>query len=236
MFGAGAKAAVITAQKITNNADSGISSANTYTHKIDFASSAPTTATVVNGVTFDFFGATSDGTLNLAYNGGGDLANNGSVSSSYTISETVVGLFQGFLHQNGSNAGLGKTQTMSLSGLTVGVQYDLRIYAGRWSTGVDRSSTFTFDPDGPGAISDTTVSINEDNPTALGLVAGDAYYINYRYTAVAGQNLVITTTINNTAGASWHYYALTNQVVPEPGSLVLLGLGGLLLLRRRRDS
>jgi PEP-CTERM motif len=47
---------------------------------------------------------------------------------------------------------------------------------------------------------------------------------------------VITTTINNTAGASWHYYALTNQVVPEPGSLVLLGLGGLLLLRRRRDG
>jgi len=227
-----ASAGVIGSAQFTNDADSGISDTNTYTHKIDFAESAPGTAAVVNGVTFDFFNKASDGSLNFSYNGGGDEDNNGTSSSS--LSGGVAGLLQGFLHQNGSFAGLDKIQTWTLSGLDAGVEYELRIYAGRWSTGVDRRSTFTFDPDGAGAVSDVSVSINEDNPTALGLSAGDAFYLSYRYTAVTGEDLVVKSQINNSAGASWHVYALTNQVVPEPTSLALMGLGGMMLMRRRR--
>lgn len=228
----GSVRAAVTYHKITNNADIGISSTNTYTHKIDFAQTAPATATTVNGVTFDFFNSASDGTFNFSYNGGGDQHNNGTSTS--PLADSGGGLLQGFLHQNGSNAGNGRTQTMTVSGLTAGVQYDLRIYAGRWGAGLDRSSIFTFDPDGAGPISDSTVSINQDSPTAIGFNAGDAFYISYTYTAVASQNLVITSQINNTAGASWHLYALTNQVIPEPGTFAMLAVGCAFLARHRR--
>jgi len=38
----------------------------------------------------------------------------------------------------------------------------------------------------------------------------DAYYVNYQFTAVEGQDLVITLTQDNNNN-SWHLYGLTNQ-------------------------
>lgn len=233
-------AATISTQIFTNNADSGISSSNIYTHKLDFAASAPGIATTVNSVIFDHFDNGDDGTLGFSYNGGGDSQNNGTSSSvaNAPVTGAVGGLLQGFLHQNGSNAGFDRVQTMTLTGLTAGTQYDLRIYNGRWGNdGVDRTNIFTFDPDGAGPISDVSTVFDQNDARSVGLSENDAWYINYRYTAVAGENLVVTSQIKNTQGASWHLYALTNQVVPIPetSSLTLCGIAGIgLIIRRRR--
>ena len=43
--------------------------------------------------------------------------------------------------------------------------------------------------------------------------ANDAYYISYTFTAVAGQDLVITATQNN-LNYSWHLYGISNEEAP----------------------
>ena len=65
-----------------------------------------------------------------------------------------------------------------------------------------------------------------------------AYYVNYRYTALA-TNLAINTAVPAGAAVdsgSFHMYALTNQVVPEPttAASLALALGVIGGLRRRR--
>jgi hypothetical protein len=101
----------------------------------------------------------------------------------------------------------------------------------------------TFDPDGAGPVSDKITDLTGDdsnhNPPGLTDPAPDpqeAYYINYRFTAVAGENLVIT--LDPYDGEhTYHLYGLTNEVVPEPSTCVLAGLGllGLLCYSRRRN-
>jgi hypothetical protein len=45
---------------------------------------------------------------------------------------------------------------------------------------------------------------------------------------------VVFTSVPTNAGNTYHFYAFTNEAVPEPASLGVLALGGLTLLRRRR--
>ena len=52
---------------------------------------------------------------------------------------------------------------------------------------------------------------------------------------MTGEDLVVDFEVANTDGATWHLYAMTNEVaVPEPSTTALLGLGGLALILRRR--
>ncbi|MEM6257795.1 MAG: PEP-CTERM sorting domain-containing protein [Planctomycetota bacterium] len=60
-------------------------------------------------------------------------------------------------------------------------------------------------------------------------------FLNLDPLASAGQTLLITTTDTTQAGAQLGLKTVTyDDAVPEPGSLALLGLGGLLIARRRR--
>lgn len=60
----------------------------------------------------------------------------------------------------------------------------------------------------------------------------DVYSLEGRFVA-AGDTITI---INNSPDDdNWRIDSLTVEVVPEPGSLALLGLGGLLIARRRRN-
>jgi hypothetical protein len=162
---------------------------------------------------------------------GANASTNGGTANSATIGGGVGGLLQGFLLR-GSTVTAGLTNTLTLTGLTEGTQYDFRIYSGRWNTTTGRTNTIRFDPDGAGAISDITPVIDQTNPTAIGFSGADVYYINYNYTATASGELVVDFT--TTANASWHIYAVTNQVVPEPSGALLGSFGLLILLRRRR--
>lgn len=230
---AAASQAAITFTKITSDADSGISSSNIYTHALDFGTGTP--GALVNGVQFSAYNNAAVGTLNFNRSSSSGTANDNAGNANFTATGAIGALLTDMIY-NGGNAVNG-TSTWTVSGLTTGVTYDLRIYTRQWGAGGTRNVSLNFDPDGAGPLSESTAMINEDDATTVGMAAAtDAYYINYRYTAAAGQNLVITATQALTNN-SWHLYGLTNQVVPvpEPTGAALSGLAALgLMLRRRR--
>lgn len=217
---------------VTGDADSGISALNTYTHTLDFGQGTP--GALINGVQFDAYNVGADGTLgfNRTVSSGSENDNPG--NGNHNVTGGLATLLTDMIF-NGNNEA-GGTTTWTLSGLTSGITYDTRIYTRQWGPGT-RNVDINFDPDGAGGISDSTGIINQDDAslTPPGFDnPNDAYYINYRFTAVDGQDLVITATQSD-FNQSWHLYGLTNQVVPEPSQAVLclLGTAGILLRRRR---
>jgi len=215
-----ADAGVITYVKITGDADCGISTDHTYTHKLDFGTGTP--GALINGVQFDAYNAAANGTLNFNRTASSGTLNDHAGNTGHNVSGGLADLLTD-MYYNGNNT-VGGTTTWTLSGLTAGQTYHTRIYTRQWGANNQRTVTFVFDPDGPGPVSDATQTINEDDATTVGMPKdNDAYYINYEFTAVAGQNLVITLT-QNLSNQSWHLYGLSNQLyspatatAPYPG-------------------
>ncbi|MCA9186539.1 MAG: hypothetical protein KDA99_13005, partial [Planctomycetales bacterium] len=207
----------------TDDASSGISSSNTYTHAISGG-----TAVSVNGVSFEaltdavtpanFDWNTNTFSKNLVTNNFGDWAGGGTVTGPETIA-----LLKDFTY-SGNGANQPASQTFTLTGLTPGQQYDFRFYIRPWDdAGSGRPIDFTFTN---GSEVDT-VAGPEDRPgTVLG--TGDemsAFYLSYKYTAQL-DNLVIDAAVGsaeNNSG-SFHMYGLSNQVVPEPSCFALLAM------------
>ena len=198
----------ITLAPITGDADSGISNTKTYTHTLDFGQGTP--GAQVNGVQFNAYNNAANGTLNFnrAIDSGNLSDHPG--NAGHNVTGGLANLLTD-MYYNGGNAPGGAT-TWTLSGLTPGVTYDARIYTRQWGLPAARFVTLIFDPDGAGPISDPTALINQDDATSVGLpVSNDAYFINYRFTAVAGEDLVITA-IQDDLNYSWHLYGITNEV------------------------
>jgi len=193
--------------KITGDEDCGISTDNIYTHKLDFGQGTP--GALINGVQFDAYNSAANGTLDFNRESSSGTANDHAGNGNHNVSGSLVDLLTD-MYYNGGNAP-GGTTTWTLSGLTAGQTYHTRIYTRQWGTSDSRNVTFVFDPDGPDPRSDSAGKVSQDNATSVGLANdNDAYYINYQYTAVEGQDLVITLTQDNNNN-SWHLYGLTNQ-------------------------
>lgn len=221
---------------IVDDASSGISSANTYTHAISGAS-----AQTVNGVAFTALNPNTP-LAGFTWDSGGfsqnQLANNlGDWSPIATLSGTdTEALLRDFTY-SGTGANNPATQTYSLLGLTPGVIYDTRLYVRIWDTdGSGRPLDLSFVN---GTENDSAGIVPEDRPSLV-LGSGDdmqAYYVNYNFTAQTSQ-LDIVAQVAAAGGAnsgSAHLYALSNQVViPEPSTSLLAAFSALLVLRRRR--
>lgn len=194
---------------ISNDANCDISPFKNYTHTLDFGKAPP--GALINKVQFEAYTKADNGTLNFiqTFSGGniGDHAGQTLINVSGSLRDLMMDL------SYNENVPAGGISTSTLSALTPGVTYDLRLYVRQWSSNTNRLATLVFDPDGAGPISDTTAQISQDDATTVGMAtAGTAYYLNYRFTAVAGEPLIITATQHN-ANQAWHFYGLTCEQV-----------------------
>jgi uncharacterized membrane protein len=190
--------------KITGDADCGVSSDKRYTHLLDFGGNAATA--VVNGVTFNkertvsgpLFGPSWINAPATSAHAGGNTGNIGVPSN-----QGVYNLINDFCY----NGPYGPT-VCYLTGLTIGKTYEVRFYHRKWEADKARITTFTFDPDGTGPISDA-ITFNPDSPA--GVANYNDNYLAYRYFAQTNQ-LAVTITCPNTD--KYHIYGLSNEEVP----------------------
>ncbi|YCM43699.1 hypothetical protein V2O64_20550 [Verrucomicrobiaceae bacterium 227] len=199
---------------ITDDASTGLDPAKSYTHLISGGQPA-----TVNGVTFEtldtgvtpsnFIWDTKDWLKSIVSNNNGewDAAASG-------VSANVEALLASFTYSgNGPNPG--GSQRFTLSNLTPGATYDLRIYSRLWgAAGSGRPIEVIF-TNGT-EIVQPYGNLPLDRP---GLLTGsgfnnDAYYLTYQYTAQTA-DLVIDATVPTCApgnSGSYHLYALSNEL------------------------
>ena len=228
---------IISVIPLTDDASSGISTGNTYTHAISGGNAA-----TVNGVNFETLNPTAT-PANFIWDTGVNnksfiVSNNGDwvPATGGVTGPGLQGLLAGFTF-SGNGTASPASQTFSLSGLTIGESYETRLYIRIWDTdGSGRPLDLSFTH---GIESDSAGTVPEDRPSIVIGGGNDqqAYYVNYAFTAQDTQ-LDIVAGVNAAGGlnsGSAHMYALSNQVaIPEPSSLALAGLGFFGLLRRRR--
>ena len=232
------QAGTISLVPLTDDASSGISTGNTYTHTVSGGNSA-----TVNGVVFESLTSTLT-PANFSWDTGAasksQIGNNNgdwTPAAGGVTGPGIQSLLGGFTY-SGTGSAAPSSQTFSLTGLAVGSTYDARLYVRVWDTdGSGRPLDLSFSH---GAESDSGGTVPADRPSLV-LGGGNdqqAYYVNYQFTAQAEQ-LDITAAVSASGGAnsgSAHMYALSNQlVIPEPSSIILLSFGLLGILRRRRS-
>jgi len=201
---------------ITDDASTGLDPAKTYTHLVSGGNPA-----TVNGVTFEVLnpaGVATDFTWDtLTWSQSQVLANPGDwdpVGSG--VSANVETLLNSFTY-SGTGPNPGSSQRFTLSNLTQGETYDLRIYSRMWDDNPDasgRPSDIVF-TNGAEVVQPYS-AIPLDRP---GMITGstfnnDAYYLTYQYVAQTTE-LIIETTVPICApgnSGSFHLYALSNEI------------------------
>jgi hypothetical protein len=210
---------------ISTDAQTGITSGTVYTHLLDFV--ADGSAATINGVPFVSAGLNGPnwsstnlpGTINeVDFAAGG--AGTGAAAGS-----GLHKLLTDFYY-NGVQNPAGLAETLTLTGLTPGVPHRLRMFYRQWDANEanQRFTDISFEEGGGSGF----IRLNQDESEAARMLV-------YDYTpGPAGTLSISFLEGGNTPPASWHQYGISNEVVPEPASLGLLGLGGLGLLARRR--
>ncbi len=206
---------------VTDEASTGISTAETFTHKISGGSAAN-----INGVDLDVLDtAATPPNFNWDGRAGGKNIigpgiNNGTWNPDAGNVANVPGLRQmfGTFTYSGAGAGPGNSQEFTLSALEPGLTYELRLFVRKWDDGTVRPAALKF----TNGAAVTNFYILEDRP---GIVLGNgnnetAYYISYTYVAQSA-TLSIETTVPavSTGNGSFHMYGLTNREASEPKPL-----------------
>jgi len=216
-------------------------SANATTILIDFGANANTTPTTGgqswNNLTAtmaasagikipDLIATTGTGTgigLSIVnrFNGNNDIGTT-SASAPYPSSATGDSLF-------GNTEAFGSGEVIfpefKLTGLVIGQTYNFTFFASRTGVSDNRETKYTISGSTSG-----NVTLNASNNISNTVI--------YSATPNGSGEIVIKMgpgTNNNNANHFTYLNVLEINTVPEPGSLALAGLGGLLLLRRKRD-
>jgi len=206
---------------VTDEASTGISTAETFTHKISGGSAA-----TVNGVALDVLDVATT-PPNFEWNGNaggkniiGPAINNGTWNPDLGNVANVPGLRQmfGTFTYSGAGAGPGNKQHFTLSALEPGLTYELRLFIRKWDNGTVRPADLKF----TNGAQVTNFYILEDRPgTVLGNGNDEsAYYISFTYVAQAATMTLETTVPGvSTGNGSFHLYGLTNREASEPPPL-----------------
>ena len=202
---------------ITDDASTGIDMNNTYTHAVSGGGAA-----TVNGVLLEEFSPTLSpanftwdtgaATMSQITLTGGNLGDWDPVAGGVT-GAGLLDLLGGFTY-SGSGANAGSMQTYTLSGLTPGQSYLLRLYVRIWDTeGSGRPADLSFT--NGGAI-DYAPILEDRSNIVLGGGASvhAAYAIEYTYVA-AGTELIVGSAVPVGAqvpSGSYHMFGLTNEI------------------------
>ena len=206
-----------------DDADLLLSSSTTYTHAIDFANGTTGTEVVanINGVSFtqyEFGGWVSGAKAgtDLTSGNGWSMTNNWGFNGSFGAGPAgteSAKLTEGFILPPNTVTG---EWTLTLSGLSANTDYIFTLFSPMYDAG-PRTATLDGLDDGVGV---NVRSQTEDNTQ-----------VQYAYNTGAGTtfDLVVAD-----SAAAYGFPAFTNEVVPEPSTTALLGLGGVALVLRRR--
>ena len=230
LVAASVSAGTISYLPISGDADSGISTDNTYTHAIDFGNQpADGGVATVNGVifangsvgSFPAIGESSQtvgtGSSTMPNNHDGDAA-----ADAYLTAGGMRELVHDMIYNDG-------TAVIQLTGLIPGQLYQFRLYHRVW--GGTRPQDIGFDTDGIGTditgAEDTAVFFEDDatQPDPNFATATQVYAFTYDYTLSPGVT-TLTIYINQTGEGTYHFYGLTNQgfVVSVPGAPTVINM------------
>jgi hypothetical protein len=205
---------VINTAAWTGDGDSAISSSKTYTHTVDCGDSMNIT---INGVTFT-------GTSNLNKGANWEVRTDTAVALP-AVETTGLGLIPNvtgqsqFIITNGLyDLSAIANPSLTLSGLAPAQQYILTLYSQGFG---GPSYAYVATSDG--------AAITVQDSSAYGVFNGER--MTYHYTANDDGVFSISTTGTN---GVWAIYAFSNEtIVPEPAIFAIIGLLGMLLLRKR---
>lgn len=157
-------------------------------------------------------------------------------SETFTYGNLFIDLYSDFSNVT-DTATNSRIANLTLSGLDANTQYDVQIWSidVRWnSDGVYKWWDLThYDAEDPNSDSVLLGAINNKvTPTSAELTSNDAFSIIVRLTSNADGELIFSQTAPGGGGGSLN--GLTISLIPEPASLGLLGLSGLILCHRRR--
>lgn len=214
---------------LTDDASSGLSTNITYTHKISGGGAA-----TINGVTLEELNPTltpSNFTWTVSAGAGAEINPiNNSTWVPATGNVTGPGLLNmlgGFTYNTNGNPG--GFQTYTLSGLTVGETYKVKIFIRPWDLAGTSRRPIDFEFINGATTEMPFGSLVTDRPGVVLNNGNDhsAYYVCYTYVAEA-TDLMIKASVplgSLPASGSFHLYGLTNEIIPEVSTdLIVTGI------------